>query len=134
MPDAVIDTSALIETFTAGPDANRRLRKRVLRSELAAPELIDAEAVQVLRKLTRNGRMSETAAFAAICDIGNAPIARAPHVPLLHRMWALRHSVSAYDAAYIALAEELDVPLLTCDARLAGSNGHQAAVELYETS
>lgn len=54
--------------------------------------------------------------------------------PLIQRVWELRHSITAYDASYVALAEQLDIPLITCDAKLAGSNGHKAEIELYSTS
>lgn len=58
------------------------------------------------------------------------PIQRYPHIEVLERIWALRHNISAYDAAYVALAEALDAPLLTCDARLAAAPGHTARIEL----
>jgi predicted nucleic acid-binding protein len=130
MPDAVIDVSAMVEVLT-GTKPDVGLRKRVMLGQLAAPELFDIEAAHVLRKLERRGVLSERDATDALTDIGNAPIARAPHVPLMQRAWELRHCISAYDAAYIALAEHLGVPLVTCDAKLAGSNGHDAKVELY---
>ncbi|MCP2238704.1 type II toxin-antitoxin system VapC family toxin [Prauserella halophila] len=59
---------------------------------------------------------------------------RSPHRGLIPRVWELRHSITPYDAAYVALAEQLDIPLLTTDARLAGSNGHSAEIELYPVS
>ena len=132
-PDAVVDISAMIEML-AGAQPDVALRKRVLRGQLAAPELFDIEAASVLRKLARTGAMSEANAASVLTDIANAPVARAPHLPLIDRVWQLRHCVSAYDATYIALAERLEVPLLTCDAKLAGSHGHAARIELYPTS
>jgi predicted nucleic acid-binding protein len=133
MPDAVVDASAMIEICTAmEPDI--RLRRRVLFSQLAAPELFDVEALSVLRRLERTGTISARHAEEAITDIGNAPVARAPHLPLLDRAWELRHCLSAYDATYVALAEQLDVPLVTCDAKLATSHGHTATIELYPVS
>lgn len=68
------------------------------------------------------------------CCAPAPPVTRAPHRPLLRRVWELRHSIRPYDAAFVALAERLDVPLVTCDARLAKSNGHTAEVELYPIS
>jgi predicted nucleic acid-binding protein len=133
MPDAVVDASAMIEVFTA-TEPHVELRKRVLLSQLAAPELFDVEALSVLRRLERAGAISARHAEEAIRDIGNTPVARAPHLPLLDRAWELRHSVTAYDATYIALAERLGVPLVTCDAKLAASHGHTAKIELYPVS
>jgi predicted nucleic acid-binding protein len=134
MPNIVIDTSAMIEILLNDQSADVALRRRVMFSRLAAPELFDIEAASVLRRLVRCGAVAELAAASALADIGNAPVARAPHRPLMGRVWELRHSVGAYDAAYIALAEYLDVPLVTCDAKLAGSNGHDAKIELFPIS
>lgn len=134
MPDIVIDTSAMIEILLNEETADVELRKRVLLNRLTAPELFDIEAVSVLRRLERSGIVTKDDAAAVLSDIGNAPIARAPHKPLVGRVWELRHCVGAYDATYIALAEELDVPLVTCDAKLAKSQGHAAKIELYPTS
>jgi hypothetical protein len=61
-------------------------------------------------------------------------LVRYPHQPLSDRVWALRHNLSAYDATFVALAETLDAPLITCDARLASAPGHTARVELFAAS
>jgi hypothetical protein len=63
-------------------------------------------------------------------DLADLTIVRYPHHPLADRVWALRHNLTAYDATFVALGEALGVPLVTCDARLAGAQGHQARVEL----
>jgi predicted nucleic acid-binding protein len=66
----------------------------------------------------------------ALQDLADFPLTRCPHEPLLERIWQLRHSLSAYDAAYIALAEALNAPLVTCGARVARAHGHSARVEI----
>jgi predicted nucleic acid-binding protein len=133
MPDAVIDASAMIELLT-GQKPDERLRKRTLLSQLAAPEIFDLEVANVLRRLVRLGALPDADATEILADVGATPVARAPHLPLIQRVWELRHCVRAYDAAYLALAEHLVVPLITCDERLAGSNGHLVKIELYPTS
>jgi predicted nucleic acid-binding protein len=67
-------------------------------------------------------------------DFADLAIVRYPHQPLADRMWELRHNLSAYDAAFVALSEALGVPLVTCDGRLASSSGHQAEIELFPVS
>jgi predicted nucleic acid-binding protein len=67
-------------------------------------------------------------------DLRSLPITETSHLALVSRMWELRHSITAYDAAYVALAEHLDVPLITCDGKLARSHGHNAKIELYPVS
>lgn len=57
---------------------------------------------------------------------------RYPHHQLADRIWELRHKLTAYDAAFVALGEALDVPVITCDARLASASGHSAEIELFE--
>jgi predicted nucleic acid-binding protein len=66
----------------------------------------------------------------ALLDLADMPLRRHPHTMLLERAWEVRHSLSACDAVYVALAELLDAPLLTCDRRLAEARGHRAVVEL----
>lgn len=128
--DLVIDNSALIEFFTAArPD--RALRQRILTSTPSAPELLDAEALHTLRRMSRNGDISSHHAEQTLIEILSAPILRTGHRPLAARAWQLRHAITAYDALYVALAERLDIPLVTCDAKLARSNGHNAKIELY---
>ena len=66
----------------------------------------------------------------AIDDFSDFPVTRYPHHLFLTRIWQLRNNMTAYDAVYVALAESLAVPLLTCDARLAAAPGHSAEIEL----
>jgi len=133
MPQAVIDTSALIEVLT-GKDPDIKLRRRVLLGDLAAPDLLDPESMHVLRKLTHKGDIIDSEAGEVLKDIRDMAIARSPHRPLVDRAWELKNAISAYDAFFVALAEQLDVPLITCDAKLARSNGHSATIELYPLS
>lgn len=99
---------------------------------ICAPHLVDLEIAQVLRRYALRGEIDETRAGEAIDDFIDMSIIRYPHEPFLPRIWELRQNLSAYDASYIALAEVLEAPLITCDARLARSVGHGAMVELIE--
>ena len=92
--------------------------------DLHAPHLIDVEVLSAVRRLVASGDASAERADAVVIDLLDLPLARYPHDILLPRIWALRDNLSAYDAAYVALAEGLaddGVPLLTTDARLAGA-------------
>lgn len=130
MAQFVIDSSALLELFTgASPDP--RLRRRALTQTAGAPELVDIEVANGLRRMVVRGLLSSSVALAVFRDIRDTPVSRAPHCSLLERIWELRDSITPYDAAYVALAEHLAVPLVTCDGRLARSNGHDAEIELY---
>lgn len=129
----VLDTSAALEILLKTPlgiDAGAS----VLHSDemLHAPHLLDIEFVHVLRRLTLSGAIQQTIAQQALDDLADLRLIRHPHGHLLQRIWELRSSVSAYDAAYIALAEALDMPLLTCDARLSRSHGHRAKIQLLQ--
>ena len=88
------------------------------------------EIVQALRRLVRLGDIDAERAEQALEDLENLVIERYSHQELLARVWQLRESMTAYDGAYVALAEALDAPLLTCDAKLARSHGHGAIIEL----
>jgi predicted nucleic acid-binding protein len=82
------------------------------------PHLAIIETVSVLRGLVRASRLTESRAEGALHDLVQLPVVRHPHEPLVERIWQLRANVTAYDAAYVALAESLGATLLTCDARL----------------
>ena len=96
-----------------------------------APYLIEVETLQALRRTVLRGRLSDDRAALAREAFGSMPFVLYPHRPLMKRIWELRHSISAYDASYVALAELLPAPLVTCDARLARSTGHRAEIELF---
>jgi predicted nucleic acid-binding protein len=127
----VVDASALLEVLlntSAGSVVARRLF--IENETLHAPHLLDVEIAQVLRRYAMTGELTPTRGLQALEDLADWPLTRYPHDLLLHRIWELRHNVTAYDAAYIALAEALSVPLLTRDAGLASAAGHHAQIEL----
>ena len=97
-------------------------------SRLHAPDLMDVEVAQVFRRHVTGGVLSEARAAAALQLLQRLPVRRHPGRILLPRIWALRENLTAYDGAYIALAEALGAPLLTCDGRLARAPGHGAVV------
>ena len=127
----VVDASAVIEALLRTP-LGERCAERLLRPDdpLFAPHLLDVEVMQVLRRYARRGDLRDARGREALRDLVDFPLTRWPHEPLLERIWELRDSLSAYDAAYVALAEALDAPLVTCDARLARTRGHNARVEV----
>lgn len=133
MIDYVVDTSALVDLFAVS-DTPTELRRAVLTGRCAAPELIDIEAANVLRKLIHRGRLSDAEGGDALRDVRDAPVVRISHRPLLDRVWELRQNITPYDASYVALAEILGVPLLTSDARLGRAGGHKAQIEVYPRS
>ena len=127
----VADASAVLELLlgtTAALDIQRRLFESG--ESLHAPHLIDLEITQVLRRYVLIGELTPQRGKQALTDLTDLPIIRYPHDLFLSRIWQLRHNVTAYDAAYLALAESLPAPLITCDARLAATLGHRATVEL----
>jgi predicted nucleic acid-binding protein len=127
----VVDTSALIDLVLRTQDASK-VERRVFDPDetLHAPHLVDVEVAQVLRRFVRNGAVDADRGRQALVAFGDLPIRRYPHALLLSRIWELRHNLSAYDAAYVALAELLGAPLLTRDRRIAAAPGHLARVEL----
>lgn len=126
----VIDASAAIEAMVDGPRIPRLLR-RVAAGDLHAPHLIDVEVLQALRNAVMRGVIDEYAAADARRGFAELGVELYPHGSLGDRIWALRHNLSAYDAAYVALAEALEAPLVTCDAKLAAAPGHGATIELF---
>lgn len=127
----VLDASAAIEWLLQSP-AGMKIDKRIFSAgeSLHAPHLIDVEVAQVLRRHVREKAMSAERGEEALEDLGDLPLHRYPHDILLPRVWQLRATLTAYDAVYVALAELLDAPLLTCDTKLAVAHGYTATVEL----
>ena len=126
----VVDASVLVEALTLdGPLASLSIAA-VERAGSASPELIDVEVVQTLRRLVRTDILHLAEAEFAVSGLATIPISRRPHGPLVGRIWELRDNLSAYDAAYVALAEALRCPLVTADARLAGAAGIRCEVEV----
>ena len=115
----VIDASAAVLGLLADGDARRRLGAE----PLAAPHLVDAEILHTLNRQAQRGVIHAAGAERAWRTWQQLGLRRFPVVGMLDRMWELRHNVTSYDATYIALAEELDCPLLTADARLATATG-----------
>ena len=103
-------------------------RVRAPQESLHAPHLLDVEVAQVLRRFVLRGLVEEERAAEALLDLRDLDVTRYPHDVLLPRMWQLRENFSAYDAAYLALAESLDALLLTTDQRLSRAGGHGANV------
>src|SRR5438445_343785 len=97
---------------------------------LHAPQLVDLEVAQVLRRYAASGEMEARRGLQALEDLVDLPLVRYPHDLLLSRIWDLRNNLTAYDAAYVALAEALAAPLVTRDAALASPGAHRARVEL----
>jgi predicted nucleic acid-binding protein len=128
----VLDASAAIDWLLQTP-AGLRIEQRIYARQdtLHSVHLLDVEFVQVLRRLVREGTLAPRRAVEAIEDMAALRIARYPPVLLLQRIWRLRQNLSAYDAAYVALAEELQAPLITRDRRIAAAPGHAAAVEVF---
>lgn len=126
----VVDAAAVVDALTA-PEGTDTLRARLAGEDLQAPALLDYEVVSALRGLTLSGQLSESRAGDALTDFDVLPIARWPFGPALRRRaFQLRHNVSGYDAAYIALAEGLRCPLITRDRRLARTTGHAVEIEV----
>lgn len=127
----VLDASAAVD-WLAQTAAAQRIENRIFsrNQSLHAPELLDLEVAQVLRRLVREGALPASRAEGAIEDLLDLRITRYPHLVLLPRIWQLRHNLSAYDAAYVVLAEKLGATLLTRDAKLASAARHSAIVEV----
>lgn len=127
----VLDASAAVELLLGG----RRAAPVLVRIEpeegaVHAPGLIDLEVAQVLRRLVRAGVMAAARGGASLEILADLPVTRHPATPLLPRIWSLREHLTAYDAAYVALAEALGCPLVTFDAALAAAPGVRARVEV----
>lgn len=121
----VVDASVLVNALADdGSDGDRARLRLAAQRVLAAPHLVDLEVASVVRRHTARGDLSPRRADLALRDLVDLPLDRHPHHPLIGRIWQFRHALTAYDAAYLALAEVLDCALLTADARLAAGAGN----------
>lgn len=126
----VVDASCLFEVL-AGTSAAPQVRDRLQEeSDHAAPHIVDAEVLRVVRRQRRAGVLDETAARQAVEDLRDWPGERFGHRLLLERAWELRHEVRTWDALYVALAEALDARLVTADPRLGRVRGLRCAVDV----
>jgi predicted nucleic acid-binding protein len=125
----VVDTSAVLAVLAGRTPDGALVQRLTDDGDLHAPHLIDIEILQALRGLVRGGKLSLDRADDVRTDVADLTITRYGHEPLANRVWALRDNLTAYDSVFVALSEALEVPLITCDARLADAPG--IAVELY---
>ena len=125
--DASVIVASLLSTAGAGALARERLR---LDPDLQVPHLLDVEVAAALRRRVRLGQTDLALATETLADLADLAALRWDHEPLLTRVWELRENVTAYDAVYVALAEALDAPLVTSDARLARAPGLGCQVQV----
>jgi predicted nucleic acid-binding protein len=126
----VLDASVVVELLTNGPLADSLRRDLAGRNEsFVVPHLLDVEVVSALRNLVAGRRIDSHRSEQLLMDLAALRAERYAHTPLIGRIWELRHSFTAYDAAYIALAEATNSVLYTCDRKL--SQGHRARVALF---
>ena len=129
----VLDASAAVTVLLNLGAVAPRVRERMDGADdgIHVPHLFEVEVMNVLRRYARGHGLSARRGAEVLEDLTAMRITRYPHTALLPRVWELRENVTAYDAAYVALAETLDVPLVTMDARLARASGTRAVVEAY---
>jgi len=126
----VVDASVLVTTLADDGADGDRARARLRGERLTAPEGIDLEVVSAWRRLVTAGHLDVPRAQLALQDLGELRLRRVSHRPLLARCWELRENLTIYDAAYVALAEMLDVAFLTADTSLALAPGPRCQIEL----
>ncbi|MBS1848095.1 MAG: type II toxin-antitoxin system VapC family toxin [Actinobacteria bacterium] len=131
MTVAVLDASVLV-AFYAVEDPRRHVvvDRLTYGDMLFAPAHLDVDVASALRGLSRSNTALAAAVPEALGHLAGFPVRRMPLAPLLERIWELRDNVTAYDAAYVALAERLDATLITCDRKLAASGGPRCAFDL----
>jgi predicted nucleic acid-binding protein len=129
----VVDASALVD-FLTNIEGHPRIGRILMvdPGALHAPEIIDLEVLSAFREMVFDKRLDAGRASGFLVDFEALPIERHSHEDYVRRIWELRDNINPYDAAYVALAERLNVPLLTRDARLARSSGHAARIEYID--
>jgi predicted nucleic acid-binding protein len=126
----VVDASVIVTGLGDDGDDGDRVRAQLRNERLVAPHVIDLEVVSAWRRLVAAGHLDERRATLALADLGALRLERVPHRPLMDRCWELRNNLTVYDAAYVALAELMEVDLLTADARLAAAPGIRCRIQV----
>ena len=129
-PRLVCDASAVVTVLLDSGDAGAWLARRFASAELCAPALLPFECSNVIRRHELGGLISADQAAQVHADLLDLPMDLFPYESLAQRVWQLRHNLTSYDAAYVALAEVLDAPLITLDQRWAGSPEIRCRVEI----
>jgi len=125
----VVDASVAVDVVLRTARGRAIAPRLLAEDSLHAPHLIDLEVVQALRRFHLRGELDDGRALECLADFADLPLERYPHTLFLGRIWELRSNVTACDAAYLALAEALDVPLWTCDGPLARAAPRSLTVE-----
>ena len=126
----VVDASVVASALGDDGPAGERARGRLAGERLVAPQLLDLEVASVWRRFVRAGRLDDDRAVQALEDLHLLPLERVRHDPLMPRIWELRQNFTCYDAAYVVVAEALEVPLVTADAALSRAPGVSCDIEL----
>jgi len=130
----VIDCSAMIELLAAKTPTGEAIARRVTTAQtLYAPYLLDGEVISALLGLRRGQKISEQEADAALSNYRAFPVERQDVLPLWSRLKILHANLSAHDAQYVALAEALNVSLITADARIKRSGAARCEIEVFDT-
>ena len=127
----VIDASAMVALLTDAGPAGEWATAQALAARLAAPSLMPYEVANILRRQVLTGTLDASVASLAHTDLAAMAIDLCPYDALAERAWMLRDNLTIYDAAYVALAEMLGVPLITLDARLARAFGPRCSIVAY---
>jgi predicted nucleic acid-binding protein len=127
----VVDASAVLE-FLLQTALGTRVEARLFRDddEWHAPHLVDVEIAQALRRLVRAREISVGRAEEGLEDLNDLDLHRHAHLDFMDRAWKLRDNITAYDAMYVALAEAIEAPMITCDIPLSNAPGHRAQIEV----